>query len=115
MIQNFKKTTVHIFFLMVQSPFYAILGVNCMPQKSLFWSPVQPFVNMISWYLPKQIFSNENNFLLILCLQSIGEVKNKCYFENVLGRMAEERVTKNAGKSDQKRLFYGTLAGICSK
>jgi len=37
----------------------------------------------------------------------IAEVKNKGNFENILGRMAKKSDQK-VGKSDQKRLVYGT-------
>ena len=61
--------------------------------KSLFWSPVQPFGHH-DFFVPEQMFSHENYLSLFLGHQKIGEVKNKCNFANILGRLAEKRVIK---------------------
>jgi len=66
-------------------------------KKSLFWPPIQPFGHH-NFFVPEQRFSNENDFSLFLDNQRIGEVKNKCNFANILGRMAEKRVTKRLKK-----------------
>ena len=51
------------------------------------------------------MFSNEIDFSLLLGHQRIGEVKNKCNFANILGRMAEKRATKRLEKVTKRGFF----------
>jgi len=58
------------------------------------------------------MFSNDNDFILLLGHQRMGEVKNKCKFVTVLGRFAEKRVTKRLEKVTKRGFFTVSIQSL---